>query len=125
MKGKLFFATALRFHTHFTPEADPAKVEPLFENPLMDYSAADALARVKGLYEAQEKELDVKDVDNPADGAPEAKPRRRPSRWSSRRASRMAATERRAARRRALSVRERGSRGPPDECRFTCLLRPA
>ena len=74
VKGKLFFATALRFHTHFTPEADPAKVELLFENPLMDYSAADALARVKGLYEAQAKELDVKELDNPADGAPEAKP---------------------------------------------------
>jgi len=62
VQGKLFFGTALRFHTFFDVDNDPEEVVlELHERPT-EYSAVDALARVSSLYAAQKKKLTIEVV---------------------------------------------------------------
>ena len=64
-QGKLFFGSAMRFHRRFDVDNDPADV--ILEMPTKpkDYSAADALGRLSGLYAAAGKTLTVECVSPP------------------------------------------------------------
>lgn len=59
VRGKLFFATSMRFHTNFDYERDPRYVEVHLESAPADYSATTALAKVEGLYQKAEKNASI------------------------------------------------------------------
>ena len=57
--GKLFFGSSMRFHTLFTPEADPANVIVQLRSPPSDYSGMEALAKVQKMYEGNKKKVKI------------------------------------------------------------------
>merc|ERR1711874_477793 len=59
IKGKLFFATSMRFHTAFDYENDPTEVELQLDSAPADYSASTALSKVITLYKKQGKECKI------------------------------------------------------------------
>jgi len=56
VRGKLFFATSMRFHTNFDYGGDPVQVKLVLESAPSDYSATTALQKVKGLYQQAGRE---------------------------------------------------------------------
>jgi SulP family sulfate permease len=59
LEGKLFFASAMRFHTLFDIENDPQAVTLQLACPPKDYSGKEALGRLTALYAAAGKELKI------------------------------------------------------------------
>jgi SulP family sulfate permease len=59
LQGKLFFGSALRFHTFFDVDNDPDEVVLELPERPTEYSAVDALARVSNLYAAANKKLTI------------------------------------------------------------------
>ena len=58
-QGKLFFGSAMRFHRHFDVDNDPADVTLELPTQPKEYSAADAIGRLSGLYAAAGKTLTI------------------------------------------------------------------
>jgi SulP family sulfate permease len=59
LEGRLFFGSAMRFHTFFDVDNDPSEVVLVMAEKPYEYSAQDALARVTGLYAAQKKNFTI------------------------------------------------------------------
>ena len=59
VQGKLFFGSAMRFHTFFDIDNDPEEVVLELNEKPTEYSAIDALSRVSALYQAQNKTLRI------------------------------------------------------------------
>ena len=72
VQGKLFFGSAMRFHTFFDVDNDPSEVVLELPEKPTEYSAVDALSRVTALYRAQQKTLTIEIV--AADGGESAMP---------------------------------------------------
>jgi len=66
LAGKLFFGSSMRFHTFFDVDNDPETVVLQMDEKPFEYSAVDALARVRGLYAAQKKTFEVEYVKVPS-----------------------------------------------------------
>jgi len=66
VEGKLFFGSAMRFHTFFDVDNDPQEVVLELPEKPTEYSAVDALSRVTALYRAQSKTLTIEI--HPVDG---------------------------------------------------------
>jgi MFS superfamily sulfate permease-like transporter len=59
LTGKLFFGSAMRFHTFFDIESDPASVTLELPSQPLDYSGKDAIRRLTALYAAVGKQLTI------------------------------------------------------------------
>jgi len=59
LEGKLFFGSAMRFHTFFDVDNDPEEVVLVMNERPYEYSSVDALKRVTALYAAQKKTFTV------------------------------------------------------------------
>uniref|UniRef100_A0A7S2F2H0 SLC26A/SulP transporter domain-containing protein n=1 Tax=Alexandrium andersonii TaxID=327968 RepID=A0A7S2F2H0_9DINO len=57
--GRLFFGTAMRFHTYFDYVDDPDTVVLCLDSAPADYSANTALAKVEGLYKKEGKTCQI------------------------------------------------------------------
>ena len=68
-RGPLFFGCAMKYHEHFDVNNDPPKVHLVLEEAPMDYSARQAIDRVRALYVEQQKEFDFSVVPRPPPGA--------------------------------------------------------
>ena len=72
VEGKLFFGSALRFHTFFDVDNDPSDVVLVLSERPTEYSAVDALSRVTALYAAQKKTIKIEVAGQRLDAEPRA-----------------------------------------------------
>lgn len=71
LQGKLFFGSAMRFHTLFDIDSDPDEVVLEMSENATEYSAKEALKRVASLYQESGKKFKVEII--PADGGEDGK----------------------------------------------------
>jgi len=59
VRGRLFFATSMRFHTYFDYAEDPDEVTIYLDTAPADYSANTALAKVEAMYKKEGKSVSI------------------------------------------------------------------